>query len=237
MQTKTVRSGAPALLAGVAVFAFALIFGMGRAGDYLLAAVVGALAFAAGKRLFPDRKVQVEAAPRSGDAQVDALIAEARAQLAEIRRANDAIAEEALSAQIEDIESTCRRLLDRLEEQPNMLSSLRTFLRYYLPTTLKLLSARAALEGEVSSGEGARLAARIREAMGQVQSALHRQLDALNEYRFLDLESEMDALADMLKSDGLTAEEQTTDAAAGAQDAQDAGEDDPFAGLFGREGK
>ena len=43
--------------------------------------------------------------------------------------------------------------------------------------------------------------------MAQVQTALHRQLDALNEYRFINLESEMDALADMLKSDGLTGEE------------------------------
>ena len=138
MQTKTVRSGAPFVLAGLAVFAFAVIFGIGSVSDYLLAAGAGCLAFVVGKRLFPDRTVEVEAAPKSGDAAVDALIAEARAQLAEIRRANDAIAEPQLSAQIDDIEATCRQLLARLEEQPQMLSSLRTFLRYYLPTTLKL---------------------------------------------------------------------------------------------------
>ena len=33
-----------------------------------------------------------------------------------------------------------------------MLSSLRTFLRYYLPATLKLLEARAKLEREVNAG-------------------------------------------------------------------------------------
>ena len=112
-----------------------------------------------------------------------------------------------------------------------MLSSLRTFLRYYLPATLKLLTARANLEQEVNAGGGAQIAAKIRAAMAQVQTALHKQLDALNEYRFINLESEMDVLADMLRSDGLT-----DDAQQGAPAQQDAGEDDPFASLFKREG-
>ena len=234
METKTVRSGAPFVLAGLAVLAFAVIFGIGRVSDYLLAAGMGCLAFVAGKKLFPDRTVEVEIAPRSGDAAVDALIAEARAQLAEIRRATDVIAEPQLSAQIDDIEATCRQLLLRLEEQPSMLSSLRTFLRYYLPTTLKLLGARAALEGEIASGRNGQIAARIREAMAQVQTALHKQLDALNEYRFINLESEMDALADMLRSDGLTGDEISGDGlldGVGAP-AQASADDDPFAGLF-----
>ena len=85
-----------------------------------------------------------------------------------------------------------------------MASSLRTFLRYYLPATLKLLGERAKLEDEVSAGGAAQIAARIREAMGQVQTAFHKQLDALNDYRFIHLESEMDVLRDMLRADGLT---------------------------------
>ena len=114
-----------------------------------------------------------------------------------------------------------------------MLSSLRTFLRYYLPATLKLLSARAKLEDEVSAGQSAQIAARIREAMAQVQTALHKQLDALSEYRFINLESEMDVLSDMLRSDGLTAGE---DAPAQAKETKEA-EDDPFAGLFSQGAK
>ena len=109
-----------------------------------------------------------------------------------------------------------------------MLSQLRTFLRYYLPATLKLLNARAALEAEVNAGGSPQIAARIAKAVGEVQSAFHKQLDALNEFRFINLESEMDVLADMLKSDGLTAE---PDAPA-AKEAEAPQEDDPFASLF-----
>ena len=111
-----------------------------------------------------------------------------------------------------------------------MLSQLRTFLRYYLPATLKLLNARAALEAEVNAGGSPQIAARIAKAVGEVQSAFHKQLDALNEFRFINLESEMDVLSDMLESDGLLAEEK--DEAPAQEEA-----DDPFAGLFTREGK
>ena len=241
MEKKTIRSGAPFVLAGLAVLAVALIFGIGGIGGYLLAAAFGCGAFFAGKAFFPDRTIEVEIAPKSGDAAVDALIAEARAQLAEIRKANDIIAEPQLSAQIDDIEATCRQLLSRLEEQPQMLSSLRTFLRYYLPTTLKLLTARAALEGEIQSGRSASIASRIRDAMTQVQSALHKQLDALNEYRFINLESEMDALADMLRSDGLTGDSpdyasQPAATGANAAPSTDTSSDDPFSHLFAASG-
>ena len=233
MDKKTIRSGAPLLLAGLGVMAVALTMGLGSVFSYLLALTVGAGLFAAGRRAFPDRVIEVERGPQSGNAEVDALIREARAQLEQIAAANEAIAEPELSAQIEDIEATCRRILALLEEQPNMLSSLRTFLRYYLPATLKLLSARAKLEDEVSAGQSAQIAARIREAMAQVQTALHKQLDALSEYRFINLESEMDVLSDMLRSDGLTAGE---DAPAQAQETKEA-EDDPFAGLFSQGAK
>ena len=232
MEKKTIRSGAPYVTAGLAVLAVALVLGIGSLLSYVIAAAAGVLGFLAGRRAFPDRVVEIERAPRSGNAEADALITEARAQLAAIAQANDAIAEPELSAQIEDIEMTCRTILKRLEEQPDMLSSLRTFLRYYLPATLKLLQARARLEGEVNAGGSAQIAQKIRTAMAQVQAAFHKQLDALNDFRFINLESEMDVLSEMLRSDGLTGEDRQE--AAGAPAQQD---DDPFAGLFGQGGK
>ena len=225
MEKKTIRSGAPFVFAGAGVMAVALTMGLGSFVSYPVALAVGAAGYALGRKKYPDRVIEVETAPKSGNAEVDALIREARGQLDQIAAANDAIADPALSRQIEDIEATCRLILQRLEKQPNMLSQLRTF-----PATLKLLNARAALEAEVSAGQSADIAARIAKAVEQVQSAFHKQLDALNEFRFINLESEMDVLADMLKSDGLTAE---PDAPA-AKEAEAPQEDDPFASLFAK---
>ena len=226
MERRTIRSGALYVTAGAAVLLMALVLGIGSAFSYVAAAAVFALGFLLGKRLFPDRVIEVERAPQSGNAEADALIAEARAQLDAISAANDAIAEDALSAQIEDIEITCRTILARLEEQPEMRSSLRTFLRYYLPATLKLLQERAKLENEI--GENAQIAGKIRNAMAQVQSAFHQQLEALDEFRFINLESEMDVLADMLRGDGLLAQEESE---------KSEEKDDPFTGLFSQEGR
>ena len=119
MEKKVIRSGAPYVTAGLAVLLYALTAGIGSLPSYLFAAAALAAGWLLGKKAFPDRVVEVERAPRSGNEEADALIAEARAQLAKIQAANDAIAEAALSAQIDDIAATCRQILARLEEQPS----------------------------------------------------------------------------------------------------------------------
>ena len=124
MEKRIIRSGAPFVMAGAAVLLMALLMGIGSVFSYVIATAVFALAFSAGRKLFPARVIEVERAPQSGNAQVDALISEARVQLDAIAEANDAIAEDViaedvLSSQIEDIETTCRTILARLEEQPH----------------------------------------------------------------------------------------------------------------------
>ena len=92
-----------------------------------------------------------------------------------------------------------------------MLASLRTFLRYYLPTPLRLLEARARLENTANTRKAREVRTRISEAVGVIDKAFKKQVEALDEYRFIDLESEMDVLRDMLKSDGLIDDEQSGD--------------------------
>ena len=98
MEKKIIRSGMPFVTAGGAVLLFALIFGMGTIPGYLLGAACGVAGFFGGKKAFPDQEIWVESAPKSGNAEVDALIAEARGQLNEIAAANAGIADAALSA-------------------------------------------------------------------------------------------------------------------------------------------
>ena len=142
--------------------------------------------------------------------------------LRRIRRANDIIADEALSRRIESIESSCGQIFAVLEQRPQLLPQLRTFLRYYLPTTLRLLEARAKLERGANTPKAREVRTRIAEAIAIIDKALIRQVEALDEYRFIDLESEMDVLRDMLKADGLLDEEEQGE--------------DPFAAVLGRGG-
>ena len=152
------------------------------------------------------------------NAGVDDVIRAGYDAMRRIREANDIIADEALSAQIDSIESSCAQILSLLEQRPNLLPQLRTFLRYYLPTTLKLLDARARLENTANTRKAREVRTRISEAVGAIDKAFLKQVEALDAYRFLDLESEMDVLRDMLKADGLIDEEK---------------DDDPFGAVLG----
>jgi len=148
-------------------------------------------------------KAQQQSAAFSENADVNEVVRAGYDAMRRIRRANDIIADEALSAQIDSIENSCGQILSILEQRPQLLSQLRTFLSYYLPTTLRLLDARAKLEDSASTPKAREVRARISEAVGVIDKAFLKQVEALDAYRFLDLESEMDVLADMLKADGL----------------------------------
>ncbi len=152
------------------------------------------------------------------NADVNEVIAGGHDAMRRIRQANDIIEDAELSAQIDSIENSCAQILSLLEQRPQLLSQLRTFLRYYLPTTLRLLDARAKLEDTARTPKAREVRARISEAVGAIDKAFLKQVEALDAYRFIDLESEMDVLRDMLKADGLIDEEK---------------DDDPFAGVLG----
>ena len=160
-----------------------------------------------------------QSASFSEDAGVAEVIRAGYDAMRSIRRANDAIADEELSRRIDSIENSCGQILSILEQRPQLLSQLRTFLRYYLPTTLRLLDARAKLEDSANTPKAREVRARVSEAVGVIDKAFLKQMEALDAYRFLDLESEMDVLADMLRADGLISDEE---------------KDDPFASVMGR---
>lgn len=159
-----------------------------------------------------------DASEPEGDA-VEDIIREGNAAMRRIRQANDIISDEALSAQIQSIEDSCGQILSILQQRPQLLGELRTFLRYYLPTTLKLLDARARLERGADTPKAREVRERISQAVSVIDKAFKKQVEALDAYRFIDLESEMDVLRDMLRADGFIDEDS---------------QDDPFADVLKR---
>ena len=158
-----------------------------------------------------------EYAPIDPDAGVEEVLRQGRLAMQAIREANDAIPDPVLSGKINSIEKSCREILAMLEQRPELLQQLRTFLRYYLPTTLKLLDARARLDN-AGTPKGREVRRRIGSALDEIDRAFRNQIQSLEEYRFVDLESEMDVLSEMLRSDGLLEEEEEEEAGDGSGD-------------------
>lgn len=199
------RSPFPFLAAGLAFLLIGIFTPIVRVWDYLFAVVIACAAFFASRLIFKDLEEKIELPPNTGDAQTDQLMAEARTMLASFHGFDEQIEDPVVSAHIVGIEQKCTQILARLQEQTTLYSQLRTFLRYYLPTTHKILEARAAIEKSRENSENAKLVlSRTDRVLPEIEKAFEKQLEALDKHRYMDIQVEMDVLEGMLKADGLS---------------------------------
>ena len=127
--------------------------------------------------------------------------------LREIRQVNDSIPDAVMSAKIDRIEEITGKILKYQKEHPNKEGQLRSFLNYYLPTTLKILRAYAQLDAQGIEGENISAAKkRIEDMMDQVVYGFERQLDKLFQDDAMDITSDVEVLENMLRKDGLSDE-------------------------------
>ncbi len=127
------------------------------------------------------------------------------AVLREIREVNDSILNPELSLKIDRVGDITGRILAYLRKNPEKEKHLRSFLSYYLPTTLKILRAYAQMEAQGIGGENITAAkARIEGIMDKVVEGFEKQLDRLFQDEALDVASDVAVLEQMLGRDGLS---------------------------------
>jgi len=203
---KTIRKRSPMPFLGAGLFFF--LYGMRNSlfylGDYFKVAVLSFAVYWICRFIWRKGRI-VELPPQTGDEACNALIVEARAGLVAIKAANDAIADPVLSRTIDSIEGNARKILNSLELNPSLQPQLRTFLRYYLPTTRKILDARAMLEpGKQETNEARQTRARTERMLVQIDTTFAKEAEAVERNRYLDIQVEMDVMEGMLKSEGIT---------------------------------
>ena len=200
------KSPAPCYFAAAVWAAWALFAPLYAWWHFLLAAALSAGAFLLGRRLFPGRVLVLpdEAPPAAEPAPEDPLLRERARALSELRRLDEAIEDEKLSAQIVHLETVTGKIFDLVAEDRDKLPQIRRFLNYYLPTTLKLLNAydrmgQAGVEGDNVAGT----MGRVEEMLGRVVRAFDQQLDALFAHEALDISADITVLEQMLAQEGL----------------------------------
>lgn len=125
--------------------------------------------------------------------------------LLEIKQINDAIADVEMSRKIDRIGEITAKILDYQRKNPSRAGQLRSFLGYYLPTTLKILRAYARLEAQGIEGENIRSAKqRIEGMMDKVVEGFEKQLDKLFQDDAMDITTDVEVLERMLDKDGLS---------------------------------
>ena len=200
------KSPAPCYFAAAVWAAWALFAPLYAWWHFLLAAALSAGAFLLGRRLFPGRVLILpdQEPPAAEPAPEDPLLRERGRALSELRRLDEAIEDEKLSAQIVHLETVTGKIFDLVAEDRDKLPQIRRFLNYYLPTTLKLLNAYdrmgdAGVEGTNIQGAMGRIDA----MMDQVVRAFDKQLDALFAHEALDISADITVLEQMLAQEGL----------------------------------
>ena len=151
----------------------------------------------------PDEQPVAEPQAESEPAQDDNAI------LAQIRAVNDAIPDPVMSEKIDRIGEITSKILDYQRRNPGKDSQLRSFLNYYLPTTLKILNSYAQLDAQGVEGENITAAKkRIEGMMDKVVEGFENQLDKLFADSAMDISSDVAVLEKMLEKDGLSGHNQ-----------------------------
>ena len=208
------RSPAPVYAVALVWLVWGLFFPLYKLPHFLLAAAVSVVVFLAAKRIWRDRVIVVpepEPTPEpepvrspTGSPELDALTEDRDRAVSEMRRLNDSIEDEGISAQIDHLEATTQKIIDVVVSEPQKLPQIRKFMNYYLPTTLKLLNAYDRMDAAGVSG------ANIDGTMGKIETmmntvvvAFDRQLDALFADEALDISTDITVMEQMLAREGI----------------------------------
>lgn len=145
-----------------------------------------------------------EAAARR-DPRVQEVLDRGNAFIAEIRRCNDAIPGEEISAKIYRMEMIIRMIFERAEAHPEIVPDLKKLMDYYLPMTVKLLNAYADMDAQPVQGENIQSSKReIEDTLDTLNRAFEKLLDSVFADTAMDVSSDISVLNTLLAQEGLT---------------------------------
>ena len=215
MTEKNTRPVLPIYLAAAVWPLYALFFPLYEPAHFVGAAVlsllvgVAAASLCRAPRANPEAQQPVQdtakeekAAPP--DSPLEIMRADGDKALREMRRLNDSIKDEKISAAIDQLETISAKIFARVEEDPDRLPQIRRFMDYYLPTTLKLLNAYDRMGSQGISGENIDSSMdKVERIMDTIVTAFARQLDSLFGAEALDISTDITVLENMLVREGL----------------------------------
>ena len=151
-----------------------------------------------------------QAAKPARDPRVQEVLDKGNAFVSQIRKCNDDIPGEEISAKMDRMELIVRRIFQRAEQHPEVVPDLKKLMDYYLPMTVKLLTAYADMDAQPIQGETILASKReIEESLDTLNLAFEKLLDNLFMDAAIDVSSDISVLNTMLAQEGLTEDELT----------------------------
>lgn len=199
------KSAAPLYATAVVWVLYALLFPLYKPVHFAIAIAASALVGVVARLLCKDvvEEVEVPVEPETtGNAELDKMIADCDAAIAEMKRLDDNITDEKISAQIVRLEELTAKIIRQVKAEPAKLPQIRKFMNYYLPTTLKLLNTYVEFEDAGIEGENLKKAReRIEATMDSLVKGFDKQLDDLYRSEAMDIDSDIRVMESMLRRD------------------------------------
>ena len=193
---------------------YSFLFGLHSFWDYCIVIALSVGAFALLGGIFSAKEVkdvgsqpEQEAPKQSENPELDKMVRDGELAIAEMRRLNDNIEDEKISADIERLEKTSKAIFDQVKAAPEKLPQIRKFMDYYLPTTLKLLNAYDRMSAAGIGGENIDATKqRVEGMMTTIVTAFEKQYDALFGADALDISTDISVLETMMAREGFVGE-------------------------------
>ena len=207
------KSVAPYYGVAVTWVVYALLFDLYQVSHFVIVALLSAGVFLLLRSVCPDVAVEVPRQPEpeekpTGNAELDKMIRDGKLAIAEMKRLDEAIEDETISAQIRRLEEVSAKIFEQVKAEPKKLPEIRRFMDYYLPTTLKLLNAYDRMGAAGVSGENINTTMeRVEKIMSTIVTAFEKQLDSLFGSDAMDIKAEMSVLETMLAREGLAGDQ------------------------------
>lgn len=172
------------------------------------------------------------------DKETREMVEEGQAFIAHIHQKNEEVPGEPFTSKLNRLEEIVTGIFDRVAEAPESAPDLHRLMKYYLPTTQKLVDTYATLDRQTVKGENIENAKReIEDSLDTINEAFERFLDSFFQATAWDVSSDISVMGQMMAQDGLTggnefrkaAEQKKAAAAAAAQASDTAGEAGPQA--------
>lgn len=152
------------------------------------------------------RTAQTETNPTAAPAtELEKMIAEGKDYMERLRTMNDHIAGEEISAKLFRLENLLKQLFETVQDHPEQMSQMDKVMKYYLPTTIKLVSAYEEFDSVSDQGND------ILEAKEEIEKTLDTINDSFVQlvnrmYRdsAFDVTTDAQVLKTMLAQEGLS---------------------------------
>jgi len=140
--------------------------------------------------------------------QVQEILEEGSRYIRHIHECNDAIPGEIMSQKLETLENIMKRIFEQLKKSPESGDDLQKLMKYYLPTTTKLIDAYRDMDAQPSYGSNniENTKKEIEDTLDIINDAFAKLLDDMFEDTAWDISADISTMKTMLAKEGLTGE-------------------------------